>query len=232
MDFSRTITESTPLLLQGLEITVLISVISIAIGIVIGFISCLLGLSKNKLLKAISGIYVWLIRGTPMLVQAFIVYFGLPQLIQMLIDPKFRLSAFTAGIITLSLNAGAYLSEIFRGGIMAVDIGQVEAARSLGLSSSRTMFKVVLPQAIKIAIPSMVNQFIITVKDTSILSVIGLADIVNKARVYVGASYQFFSTYSLVAVFYLVIISILMLISKYVEKKLSYERKNSSKKIT
>jgi len=109
-----------------------------------------------------------------------------------------------------------------------VDIGQTEAARSLGLSSSRTMLKVVLPQAIKIAIPSMVNQFIITIKDTSILSVISLADIMNRARVYVGSTYQFFSTYTLVALYYLVIISVLMVISKYVEKKLKYEGKDNS----
>lgn len=225
MDFLTTINEATPLLLQGLKITVMISVMSIVIGIVIGFFSCLLGLSKYRPLRAISGVYVWIVRGTPMIVQAFIVYFGFPQLIQMF-TPDFRLSAFTAGLITLSLNAGAYLSEVFRGGIAAVDKGQAEAARSLGLNSSQTMIKVVLPQAIKIAIPSMVNQFIIIVKDTSILSVIGLADLVNKAKVYVGASYQFFATYILVAVYYLVIISALMLISKYVEKKFNYERKD------
>ena len=189
-------------------------------------------MSKNIILKAIAGIYIWVIRGTPMLVQAFIVYFGFPQLIQLSIDPNFTLSAFSAGMITLSLNAGAYLAEIFRGGIGAVDIGQTEAARSLGLSSSRTMLKVVLPQAIKIAIPSMVNQFIITVKDTSILSVISLADIMNRARVYVGSTYQFFSTYCLVAMYYLVIISVLMIISKYVEKKLRYEGKDNSQKST
>ena len=162
-----------------------------------------------------------------MIVQAFIVYFGMPQLIQM-IEPSFRIEAFTAGVITLSLNAGAYLSEIFRGGISAVPNGQVEAARSLGLSKGRTMLKVILPQAIKIAIPSMVNQFIITVKDTSILSVIGLADVVNKAKIYVGKSYAFFETYILVAIYYLVVISILMVFSKYLEKKFNYERKSNS----
>ena len=125
-----------------------------------------------------------------------------------------------------SLNAGAYLSEIFRSGINAVSRGQVEAARSLGLSHWRTMTKIVLPQAFKITLPSLVNQFIITIKDTSILSVIGLADIVNRAKVYVGKSYQFFATYILVAVYYLVVISILMLVSKYLEKKVNYEHKS------
>ncbi len=227
MDFTRTILESTPLLLEGIKITILISVISLIIGMVIGLLMCIMGMSKNILLKAISGVYIWIIRGTPMIVQAFIVYFGMPQVIQ-LFNPSFRIEAFTAGIITLSLNAGAYLAEIFRGGIMAVPKGQTEAARSLGLSKSRTMLKIILPQAFKVAIPSMVNQFIITVKDTSILSVIGLADIVNKAKVYVGKSYQFFATYILVAVYYLIVISILMLLSKYLEKKINYERKGRS----
>lgn len=228
MDFTRVIADATPLLLMGLKVTVLISLISIALGIVIGLFMCLLGTARNRILRAISAVYIWVVRGTPMIVQAFIVYFGLPQVISMF-SPGFRLSAFTAGVITLSLNAGAYLAEIFRGGISAVSKGQIEAARSLGLSSGKTFRKVVLPQAIKIAIPSMVNQFIITIKDTSILSVIGLADIVNKAKIYVGSTYLFFETYVMVAVFYLVIISILMILSKYVEKKFNYEGKSQSK---
>lgn len=228
MDFTRVLADATPLLLMGLKVTVLISLISIALGIVIGLIMCLFGTAKNRILRAISAVYIWVVRGTPMIVQAFIVYFGLPQIISMF-SPGFRLSAFTAGVITLSLNAGAYLAEIFRGGISAVSKGQIEAARSLGLSSGKTFRKVVLPQAIKIAIPSMVNQFIITIKDTSILSVIGLADIVNKAKIYVGSTYLFFETYVMVAVYYLIIISILMILSKHVEKKFNYEGKSQSK---
>lgn len=227
MNFLRTIEQATPLLLEGIKVTILISLLSLLIGMVIGFLACIMGMSKNRFLKGVSAVYIWIIRGTPMIVQAFIVYFGMPQLIQM-IEPSFRIEAFTAGVITLSLNAGAYLSEIFRGGISAVPNGQVEAARSLGLSKGRTMLKVILPQAIKIAIPSMVNQFIITVKDTSILSVIGLADVVNKAKIYVGKSYAFFETYILVAIYYLVVISILMVFSKYLEKKFNYERKSNS----
>lgn len=226
MNFSRTLQESGLLLLQGLQVTVIVSIVSIIFGTIIGFFTSLLSISKSRILRFISGVYIWIIRGTPMIVQAFIVYFGVPQVMQ-LMDPGFRISADVAGVITLSLNAGAYISEIFRGGINAVDKGQIEAARSLGLSASRTMLKVVLPQAIKISIPSMVNQFIIAVKDTSILSVIGLADLVNKAKVYVGKSYQFFATYILVAVYYLVVISILMAISKRVEKKFQYEGKDN-----
>ncbi|MBQ3265861.1 MAG: amino acid ABC transporter permease [Ruminococcus sp.] len=229
MDFGRVLQEALPMLLEGLWLTVRVSIISIIIGMVIGLLMCLMKMSKNVVLKAIANVYIWIIRGTPMLVQALIVFFGFPQLIQMTINPNFRMDAYTAGIITLSLNAGAYLAEIYRGGIMAVPKGQSEAARSLGLSQSKTMMKVVLPQAIKFSIPSLVNQFIITIKDTSILSVIGLAEVVNKAKTYVGSTYVYFATYAVVAVMYLVVISVLMIISNYIEKKLKYEAKGKKK---
>lgn len=225
MDFSRVIEQATPLLLDGIKLTIGISIISIFIGMIIGLITCLMGMSKSKILKAIAAIYVWIIRGTPMIVQAFLVFFAMPQVIQLMV-PGFRIVAFQAGVITLSINAGAYMSEIFRGGIQAVPKGQTEAARSLGMTQGKTLLKVVLPQAFKVSIPSLVNQFIITVKDTSILSVIGLAEIVNKAKTYVGSTYQFFATYILVAVFYLAVISVLMIISKQVEKKFSYDKQS------
>lgn len=227
MNFQRVITEATPLLLQGLRYTIIVSLLAIVIGIVIGLVMCLMKMSKNKVLQAIAGVYIWVIRGTPMLVQAYFVFFGFPQVMQLLI-PGFRLEAFSAGIITLSLNAGAYLAEIFRGGILAVPKGQTEAARSLGLSSGKTMMKVVLPQALKISIPSLVNQFIISIKDTSILSAIGLAELTNMTKQYVGKSYEFFASYVYLAVFYLVIISLLMVLSNYIEKRFKYERKSNS----
>ncbi|MBQ9551326.1 MAG: amino acid ABC transporter permease [Clostridia bacterium] len=226
MDFSVVFKNATPMLLEGLKNTILISLLAIAIGLVVGLITCFLGRSRFIVPRAVAAAYVWCIRGTPMIVQAFLVFFAFPQVIQMFV-PGFKIDPFSAGLITLSLNAGAYMSEIFRGGIAAVSVGQIEAARSLGLSQMRTMLKIVLPQAFKICIPSLVNQFIITVKDSSILSVIGLADVVNQAKVYVGSTYQFFPTYITVAAYYLVVISILMVISKLIEKKLNYEKKRS-----
>lgn len=212
------------MLLDGLKNTIIISLLAILTGLIIGLVTCALARSKFVVLRALAKIYVWCVRGTPMIVQAFVVFFAFPQVIQM-INPTFRIDAFTAGYITLSINAGAYMSEIFRGGIDAVSHGQVEAARSLGMSKMHTTFKVVLPQAFKICIPSLVNQFIITVKDSSILTCIGLPEVVNKAQVYVGKTYAFFPTYILVAIFYLVVISILMIISKFIEKNLQYETK-------
>lgn len=227
MDFALVLKQSWPMLMEGLKVTLIISLLSIAIGMVIGLISCLMGLSKLKIVKAISAVYVWIIRGTPMIVQAFIVYYGIPIVVQQF-NPNFIISEFLAGTITLSLNAGAYLSEIFRSGIQAVDKGQIEASRSLGISSSKTMFKVVLPQAFKITIPSIVNQFIITIKDTSILSVISLAELCNQAKQYSASTYRFFEVYILVGLCYLAIISLLMILSKYVEKKISYDRKSKN----
>lgn len=215
---------ATPLLLEGLKTTILVSILAILIGLVIGFLTCMMGRSRFIVPRAIAATYVWCVRGTPMLVQAFLMFYAFPQLIRMAI-PSFTVTAYTAGLITLSLNAGAYMSEIFRGGISAVNQGQIEASRSLGIGKTRTMMKIVLPQAFKICIPSLVNQFIITVKDSSILSAIGLSEIVNQAKVYVGKTYDFFPTYTLVALYYLVLISILMVLSKFLEKKLNYDKR-------
>ena len=226
MNFGVVLKEATPMLLGGLKVTIIISVVSLLIGMFVGLISCLFGLSKIPVLRWISNIYIWIIRGTPMIVQAFIVYYGIPIIVQQFV-PDFVISEYMAGVITLSLNAGAYLSEIFRSGIQAVDIGQTEASRSLGVSSYKTMVHIVLPQAFKITIPSIVNQFIITVKDTSILSVISLAEICNKAKQYSASTYLFFETYILVGIAYLFIISILMIVSKFVEKKFSYDKKSN-----
>ena len=224
MHFDIVLKQATPMLLEGLKITIIISLVSLFFGMLVGLISCLFGLSKSKVLRAVSAVYVWLIRGTPMIVQAFIVYYGVPIIVQQF-SPDFIISEAMAAIITLSLNAGAYLSEIFRSGIQAVDVGQIEASRSLGISSGKTMTAIILPQAFKITIPSIVNQFIITVKDTSILSVISLAEICNQAKQYSADTYLFFETYILVGLCYLAVISVLMLLSKFVEKKVNYDRK-------
>ena len=222
MDFSRVFTNAMPKLLDGLGKTVLVSIISIIIGFVLGLLVCFMVRSRFRVLRAVAKAYVWCVRGTPMMIQALIIFFGIPQVIRLLI-PSFAIDQMTAGIITLSLNAAAYMSEIFRGAIAAVDVGQVEASRSLGLSKTTTMLKVVLPQAFKICAPSLVNQFIITIKDSSLLSVIGLAELLNQAKAFAGSTYVYFETYIVVAVMYLIILSILMVVSQRVEKRLRNE---------
>ena len=225
MNFERVITEATPLFLEGMKITVYVSVVSILIGMALGLVACLMKLSHNPVLRGIAGFYIWIIRGTPMIVQAYFFYFGLTAPMRLILD-GFTMSVMDAALITVSLNAGAYLAEIFRSGIQAVPKGQTEAARSLGLGQSRTMVKVVLPQAVRISLPPMINQFIITIKDTSILSVLGLGDLTNKAKIYASATYTSFATYVYVGCFYLVIISVLMLLSRHLERSLNYAGKN------
>lgn len=225
--------KATPLILAGFWLTIRISIVSLCLGMILGLITCLFRLSNLRVMRFLSGVYIWIIRGTPMLVQALIIHFGIPQVVNLILKTmagggsfeKFTFTAFASGVITLTLNAGAYLSEIFRSGIQAVPVGQSEAARSLGMTATGTMCKIVLPQAFKIVIPSLVNQFIITIKDTSILSIIGLAELVNKAKVYVGSTYQYMETYLFVAACYLAFTSLLMLLSRFIEKKLKYAKK-------
>lgn len=218
MNLGKVFSEVYPLLFKGLWITIEVSVLSLLLAFALGLCTCFMGLSKKAPLRWISKAYVGLIRGTPMLVQVFYVYFAIPQLLQFM-GLDVRLTPFSAGLITLTLNAGAYMSEIFRGAINAVNTGQMEAARSLGLSHSQAMGKVVLPQAFRICLPSLVNQFIITIKDSSLISVIGLAEIMYQAKIYVGRSMEAFATYTWVAVYYLVLIGILTYVAKIVERK-------------
>lgn len=216
-DFARV----SMMLLEGMWVTAQVTVISLLIALVIGLFSCLMSISKNIVLRGISGFYLWIIRGTPFIVQLFIIYFGLPQLMMAIGINGFRITAFAAAIATLALNAGAYISEIFRGGISAVDKGQMEAARSLGLSKSRAMMRVVLPQAFKISVPSLCNQFIITLKDSSLASCISLKEIVFQGRQYADATYQMFATYLMIGLAYLIIISILSWGIKWIERRLN-----------
>jgi His/Glu/Gln/Arg/opine family amino acid ABC transporter permease subunit len=226
MNFSQVMGDVFPLLMRGMVVTVETAIAALIIALVLGLLVCMMGMSRLIIPRLIAKAYIWVIRGTPLLVQTFFVYFGIPQLIQSL-GLNFRLSPLAAGIITLSVNAGAYIAEIFRGGIEAIDHGQMEAARSLGLSHYRAMFRIILPQAVRISIPSLVNQFIISLKDTSIVSVISLADIVYEAKIYIGRTMQSFATWTIVALFYLVIITILSQISIHVEKRLDYGKRKS-----
>jgi polar amino acid transport system permease protein/polar amino acid transport system substrate-binding protein len=218
MDLGKVFIEVNPLLFEGLKMTIAVTILSLLFAFVMGLCSCFFAMSKKALLRWISRIYVGLIRGTPLLVQVFYVYFAIPQLLQFM-GLDVRLNPFTAGLITLTLNAGAYLSEIFRGAINAVSTGQMEAARSLGLTHGQAMKRVVLPQAFRICLPSLVNQFIITLKDSSLISVIGFADIMYQAKIYVGRTMESFATYTWVALFYLVLIMALTYVAKLVERK-------------
>ncbi len=213
------------LLLTAMGQTLLLALFGLFFGCILGIIFGLSSVVDNKISKTIAAIYVNLIRGVPMIVLAFFVFYGVPYGVRTFLGEKFTLTALQAGTICLALNCGAYMSEIIRAGIQAIDPGQMEAARSLGMSYWRSMFRVVLPQAIKNMIPSIVNQFIITLKDTSILSVIGFPELVNKAQNVIAITFKSFETWAIVAVMYLVVILALQQVANALERRLSRDRK-------
>ena len=215
MSFYELTIQSMPSLLKGLGVTLQLTVASLLIAIVLGMVTCFFKISKIKILDIIATIYVDAIRGTPLMVQAFFLYFGLTGAF------GFKLGNFPAAVIILSLNAGAYLSEIFRSGIEAVNKGQMEAARSLGLPYHSAMVKVILPQAIRIVIPSVGNQFIITLKDTSILSVIGLGELMKASNLIVSRTFRGFEIYGVAAIMYFIVIFILTKVLKAIERRLA-----------
>ncbi len=200
-------------LLSGLLKTIELALLSFAFALILGVIVGLMSVSHIKGLRVFASVYVDIIRGIPMMVLAFFIFFGLPQLI------GFTIPDFTAGIITLTLNASAYLAEIVRGGINAVPTGQMEAARSLGLPYSKTMQKIILPQAIKIMLPSFVNQFVISLKDTTLISVIGVVELLQTGKIIVARTLQSADVYFIIAVMYLIVITALTKFAKVLEKK-------------
>ena len=205
----------SPRLFEGLKMTIAMTVCSLILGILVGLLSCFCSISKSFILNKLSGAYLSIIRGTPLMVQATFIYFGLSAALNM------PITSFTASIIVLMLNSGAYLSEIFRSGISAINKGQMEAARSLGLPHGVAMRKIILPQAFRIVIPSVTNQFIITLKDTSILSVIGVAEMMRQSQQLIANNFRAFETYAIVAVWYYVLVIILTKLFKLLVRRLA-----------
>lgn len=212
--------ETLPRFLPALGKTLQITIWGLLLAMPIGLLICLARLSRHQFLQGIAAFFVWIIRSTPMIVQAFFLYFGIPSVIHQ------QINSTTAGIIIIMLNAGAYLSEIFRGGILAIPIGQTEAARSLGMTASHTLFKVVLPQAFRVVIPSVVNQFIISFKDTSILSVIGTDELVKMTRGIISYNYRTFEMWIIVALYYILSVSVLTFFAQRLERRLRYGTKS------
>lgn len=216
MSFLELIRENGVYLVAAMGKTLELTFLSLVFAAVIGLFFGLLNVSKKKLLNVIANIYIDCIRGVPLIVLAFFVYFGVPM------ATGIRLNALVAGIISLSMNAGAYMAEIVRAGIQSIDKGQMEAARSLGLPYGTAMRKVVLPQAIKTMIPSIINQFIITLKDTSILSVIGFPELVKAGQIVIARNFETFKMWAIIAVMYLIVITTLSRIARALERKISY----------
>ena len=220
------------LLAAAMGQTLLLALCGLFFACIIGLVVGLMSVVKNRACNIIATIFVDVIRGVPMIVLAFYVFFAVPLLLNNImhlntmlgINTQLTLTALQAGTICLALNCGAYMAEIIRAGIESVDKGQMEAARSLGLSYWKAMAKVVLPQAIRTMIPSIINQFIITLKDTSILSVIGFPELVNTAKNVVANTMSAFQVWSIVALMYLIVITLLSRLAKRVERRLNRGR--------
>lgn len=200
-----------PILKAGLLVTIPLSLIAFAIALVIAVVTALARISNYRVLRWIFGAYVWVFRGTPLLVQLFIVFFGLPKL-------GITLDAWTAAIITFSLNTGAYASESIRASILAIPKGQWEAAESLGMTYWQMMRRVIAPQTVRISLPPVANDFIDMVKGTSLVASITLADLFMVGQQITARTYEPLMIYSLCAVIYLIFISVLMVIQGRLEK--------------
>ena len=208
------IVAAMPMLLEGLKVTLYIFVIAIILGFLIGLIVALLRLAPIKVLNWIAKAYVDAIRGTPFIVQLFFIYFGVNSL------NFISLNSTTAGIITVAINAGAYFAEIIRAGIQSIDKGQTEAARSIGFTASQTMRFVILPQAFRRMLPTITNQSIISLKDTSLLSVIGIADLTQQGQIQASATFEAFKIWLVVGVIYFIVIYLLTVLANFVERRI------------
>ncbi|WJY28123.1 MULTISPECIES: amino acid ABC transporter permease [Sporosarcina] len=206
--------DSLPSLLKATGMTLFLSCISVLIALVIGFLTALLRIVKVKVLYQAASVYISVIRGTPLLVQIFVIYYGLPQ-IGISMDP------ITSGILALSLNAGAYLSESFRASILAVDRGQMEAAISMGMTYAQAMRRIILPQSLRIAIPTLSNSFIVLIKDTSLVSVITVTELLQMSSLLIAKTFEPLTIYLMAAAIYWVLITFFtMLLDRY-EKQTS-----------
>lgn len=212
------------MLLKAMGHTLLLCLLSLLFATVIGMIFGLMNVGHNRVLNFIGTVYVDAVRGVPLIVLAFFIYFGIPSGIQSLGFTNFRMNALQGGTIALSMNCGAYMAEIIRAGIQSVDRGQMEAGRSLGLSYGAGMALIVIPQAVRTMIPSIINQFIITLKDTSILSVIGFPELTNVGKTIMGNTFKNLQAWAIVGIMYLIVITILSKISKQIERRINRGR--------
>ena len=195
---------------SGLGYTLLISLFSVLLGLVIGILMALMRLSKSKILRAVAGIYIDIIRGTPTMVQLLIIYF--------VIFANVHIDKWVVGFIAFGINSGAYIAEIVRGGILSVNIGQTEAGRSLGMTHKQTMASIVMPQAMKNILPALGNEFVVLIKETAVIGMIANIDLVGAARKVQSLTYDYLIPLLSIAVIYYVVIKIISTLLSKVEK--------------
>ncbi len=203
---------------DGILVTFEVTVLSIALAIVIGLLTGLGRLSPNRFINLIASLYVEVVRGIPLLVQLFYIYFALGRFVQV--------PDIIAAVIAMAFCYGAYMGEVFRAGIKSIDYGQTEASLSLGFNRRQTMAYVILPQAWRTILPPVGNEFIALLKDTSLVSILAVADILRRGREYAAESFNYFETYTMIALIYLLITLVLSKLISVMEHRLShYERR-------
>ena len=205
---------SLPLLIVGAGVTVQITAISVALGLVIGMFVGIARVSHVKVLRALAAVYIDFLRGTPLLVQIFLIYFALPVIVGQRVDP------FLAAITACGINSGAYIAEIFRAGIQAIDEGQMEAGRSLGMTWVQTMRYIIVPQAFRNIVPPLGNEFIALLKDSSLVSVIGFEELTRRGQLIIARTYGSLEIWITVAIIYLVMTLTISRLVAYLEKRL------------
>lgn len=212
MDFEL-IQQALPILLIGAGVTIEITAFSVAVGFFIGLFVGIARISRVKILRILATIYADCIRGTPLLVQIFLIYFALPMIIGQRVEP------FVAAVAACGINSGAYVSEIFRAGIQSIDIGQMEAGRSLGLTWWQTMRHIILPQAFKNILPPLGNEFIAMLKDSSLVSVIGFEELTRRGQLIIAQTYGSFEIWMTVAILYLIMTLAISRFVSWLEKR-------------
>lgn len=208
------IIERLPILLNASLKTIELTIMAIVFGTLIGLAVALIKISGNKFFAFFGSIYTWIFRGIPLLVQLFIIYYGLPSI-------GIEFSAQQAAVIGLSLCGGAYIAEIIRAGIQSIDKGQMEAAYSLGMSWKMAMFRVIIPQSFKRLIPPMGNEFIALLKDTSLVAVISMVELLRAAQTQASATFKPFEMYLTAGLIYLILTTVFTVAFKKVEEKLA-----------
>lgn len=213
LDFER-IWPSLPYILGGIPVSLKVVVVAAVFGIVLGVILSLFKISTIKPLNWLADFYTSIFRGTPLVLQLMLIYYGWPQLTGGNID------MFQAAFLSFGLNSAAYISEVIRGGIQAVDKGQVEAAQALGVPYSSMMFSIILPQAFKNILPALMNEFITLTKESAVVTIIGLDDIMRRSYIVGGETYKFFEPILFAGLIYYVLVMILTLLGKAIERRM------------
>lgn len=202
---------------EGVVMTIALTMVSFAVGLFLGLVVALMRDSRMRLLRSIGWTYIWLFRALPTLILLFLVWYALPQLVPALKGPHFL--PFYAAVIALSINEGAYAAEIIRGGLLSIDDGQRLAARALGMQPSSVFRRVVLPQVIRVVTPALSNDFITMLKLTSLAYAVSLRELLTMAQIQVSSSFRFAEWYGAAAIYYLVLVSVFMLVQAWFERR-------------